>query len=73
MESKILEHQFDKRLESFAPCHSQSLLLADFTETHTLFRFKIPYKKNPRNKKTESIHEQHFVEWKNEGRKPGKN
>jgi hypothetical protein len=25
----ILGHQFDKRLESFAPCYSQSLLLAD--------------------------------------------
>jgi hypothetical protein len=26
----ILRHQFNKRLESFAPCYSQSLLLADF-------------------------------------------
>ncbi len=35
----ILGHQFDKRLESFAPCYSQSLLLADFTENHTLLWF----------------------------------
>jgi hypothetical protein len=26
----ILGHQFNKRLESFDPCYSQSLLLADF-------------------------------------------
>jgi hypothetical protein len=28
----ILGHQFHKRLESFAPCFSQLLLLADFKE-----------------------------------------
>jgi hypothetical protein len=32
----ILRHHFDKRLESFAPCYSQSLLLADFKENRTL-------------------------------------
>jgi len=32
----ILVHQFNKRLESFASCYSQSLLLADFKENHTL-------------------------------------
>ncbi len=32
----ILEHQFNKRLESFAPCYSQSLLLVDFEENRTL-------------------------------------
>jgi len=32
----IVGHQFDKRLESFAPFYSQSLPLADFTENHTL-------------------------------------
>jgi hypothetical protein len=32
----ILGHQFNKTLESFAPCYSQSLLLADYKETHTL-------------------------------------
>jgi hypothetical protein len=35
----ILGHEFDKRLESFAQCFSQSLLLTDFTEIHTLLRF----------------------------------
>ncbi len=35
----ILGHQFEKRLESFAPCYSQSLLLADFTDNHTLLWF----------------------------------
>jgi hypothetical protein len=29
----ILGHQFNKRLESFASCFSQSLLLADFKES----------------------------------------
>ncbi len=36
---RILEHQLNKRLESFAPCYSQSLLLADFKENHTLLWF----------------------------------
>jgi hypothetical protein len=31
--------QFDKKLESFATCYSQSLLLADFKENHTLLWF----------------------------------
>jgi hypothetical protein len=31
------------------------------------------YTKKPRNIKLESIHEYHFVEQKNEGRKPDKN
>ncbi len=42
----ILGHKFNKRLESFAPCYSKSLLLADFTENHTLLWFKNPYKKS---------------------------
>ena len=46
-EIEFFKHQFNKRLESFAPCYSQSLLLADFTENHTDL-----YTKNPRNKKT---------------------
>jgi hypothetical protein len=32
----ILGHQFEKGLESFAPCYSQSLLLVDFKENYTL-------------------------------------
>jgi hypothetical protein len=33
----ILGHQLNKRLDSFAPCHSQSHLLADFKEIPTFF------------------------------------
>ncbi len=36
LQDGILSHQFDKRLESFAPCFSQSLLLAVCKENHTL-------------------------------------
>ncbi len=32
----ILGHQFDQIHKFFAICNSQSLLLADFTENHTL-------------------------------------
>ncbi len=35
--------------------------------------FKNPYKKIRETRKLESIHEKHFVEWKNEDRKPHKN
>jgi hypothetical protein len=35
----ILGHQFKKKLEYFALCYSQSLLLADFKENHTLLSF----------------------------------
>ncbi len=44
----IRGHQFDRILESFAPCYSYSLLLVDFTEKQilsTLF-LKIPTKKS---------------------------
>ncbi len=34
--NRILGYQFNKRLESFALSYSQSLLLADFKENHTL-------------------------------------
>ncbi len=43
--NEILGHRFNKRLESFALCYSQSL---------------------------QWIHDQHFVDGKNEGRKPDK-
>jgi hypothetical protein len=50
--NEILGHKFDKRLESFAPCYSQSLLLV------ILFSgFKNPYKKICEARKLESIHE----------------
>ncbi len=48
--NKILGHQLNNRLESFAPCHSKSLLQADFKENHPLV-LKIRTK-NPRNKET---------------------
>jgi hypothetical protein len=32
----ILGHRFDSRLAPFVPCYSQSLLLGDMTENHTL-------------------------------------
>jgi hypothetical protein len=32
----ILGHHFNKRLETFAPCNLQSLLLTDFKENRTL-------------------------------------
>ena len=35
----ILRHQFNKILESFAPCYSQYLLLADFSENHILLMY----------------------------------
>jgi hypothetical protein len=46
----ILGHQFKKRLEYFALCYSQSLLLADFNENHILLWFLNPILKNLRKK-----------------------
>jgi hypothetical protein len=37
---KIPGQQINKRLESFAPCYSQSPLLADFKENHILLCFE---------------------------------
>jgi hypothetical protein len=37
--------KFNKRLQSFAPYYSQSLLLADFKENHIPQWFNNPYKK----------------------------
>jgi hypothetical protein len=69
----ILGYQFNKRFESFAPCYSQSLLLANFTETHTVSGFKKSLQKIIETRKLEPLHEQHFVERKNEGGNPNKN
>ncbi len=58
----ILGHQFNKRLKSLAPCYSQSLILADFKENHTLlwfYSFKNPYKNSAKN--PESIPEKRFL------------
>jgi hypothetical protein len=46
----ILEHQVERRLKSFAPCYSQSLSVADFTEI-------MLYSGLNSIKKSESIHE----------------
>ncbi len=49
-------HQFDKRLKSFVPCFSQSLLLADFTEKIILHSgINSPYKKFRKKCKPESV------------------
>ncbi len=48
-------------------------LLADFSESRLFSGFKIPYKNIHETRKLESIHEQHLVEMKKEGRKPDKN
>jgi hypothetical protein len=36
---KVHQLEMEFELESFAPCYSQSLLLADFKENHTLLSF----------------------------------
>jgi hypothetical protein len=65
----ILGLQFNKRLESFAPSFLHSLLLADFKENHTLLLFYKYTQKFRETRKLESIHEKHFVQRKNKGRK----
>ncbi len=59
----ILEHLFNKRLESFAPCSSQSLLLADFIENHTPIWFLKSIQKIHETRKLEAVYEQHFGDW----------
>ncbi len=49
---EFLDINLKKRLESFVPCYSQSLLLVDFKENHTLLWFYKSLQKNPQNKKT---------------------
>jgi hypothetical protein len=51
-------------LESFAPCHLQSFLLADFKKTILFFGFKNTCKKSVKQE-LESVHEKHFVERNN--------
>jgi hypothetical protein len=49
----ILERQFEERLESFAPCYSQSLPLAEILrKPYPTLAFKKHTKKKKRNKKT---------------------
>ncbi len=52
IEIEFLDISFTKDLSFFAPCYSQSLLLADFKEKHTLFGFLKSLQNNPWNKKT---------------------
>ncbi len=53
----ILVDQLNKRLESFAPCYSQSLLLADFKEKiYSSLVLKILTKKIREKRNLESIH-----------------
>jgi hypothetical protein len=42
----ILGHQINKRLESFAPCYSQSLILADVKKTYSTLALIILAKKS---------------------------
>jgi hypothetical protein len=53
----ILGQKFTKRLESFAPCYLQSLLLADFKENHSLLWFYNYLQKIREIRKLASIHE----------------
>jgi hypothetical protein len=70
----ILGHQFNKRLESFASYYSQSLLYTTGGfERKPYSDLKIPSNKIRETRKLEFVYELHFVEWKNEGRKPDKN
>ncbi len=59
-----------KRLESFAAINSPFLWWI-LKKSIFFSGFKDPYRNETR--KLESIHKQHFVERKNEGRKPDKN
>jgi hypothetical protein len=57
-EMEFLDIKFDKRLESFAPCYSQSILLAaDFKENDTLVWFYKSLQKIRETRKLKSIYE----------------
>ncbi len=62
---QFLDINLTKYSSLFAPCYSQSFLLADFKEKHTFLWFSKSLQKI-----LESIHDQHFEELKNEGGKP---
>ncbi len=71
----IFGHQFDKRLETFAPCYTQSFYWWIFLRKPggTYSGFKKCIQKNLRTRKIESFRGEHFVESKDEGRKPDNN
>jgi hypothetical protein len=55
-------------------CNSQSLLLADFKENHTLLWFLKSFKKSAKQENsTLFMNSIICIEWKNVGRKPDKN
>jgi hypothetical protein len=58
----ILGHQFDKIHESFALYNSHPLLMAAFTENHTLGGLETYTKKSAKTRKLESIHKKAFLQ-----------
>jgi hypothetical protein len=62
-EMEFLNVNLKKKLESFAPYNSRSLLLADFTENHTELRFK----KSTKQENLGLVTIFPFVKGKNEG------
>jgi hypothetical protein len=60
----ILGHQINKRLESFAPCYSQSLLLADCKENHTLLWFTKLHKKSAKKENSSRLMNNILLNWK---------
>jgi hypothetical protein len=70
---RIVEHQFNKTIKSFASGYSQSFYWRILKTTILFSGLKNPYKKICEIRKLENIHEKNFVERKNEGRKPDKN
>ncbi len=67
----ILGHKFNKRLETFAPCYSQSPSTGGFLKRPYSPVFpKIFTKKIYEKRILGSIHEKRVLERKNEGTKP---
>jgi hypothetical protein len=56
-------HLFEKRLESLAPCYSQSFYWWIFKENQTLLWF-LKYIKNRKTRQLVSIHEKHLLNGK---------
>ncbi len=56
-EMEFSDIKFDKRLEFFAPCYSQSILMADFKENDTLVWFYKSLQKIRETRKLKSIYE----------------
>jgi hypothetical protein len=68
-EMEFLDINLTRRLESFAPCYSQSLSLRILQANIPYTGIKNPGKKIRETRKLDSVHEKHVVEWKKEGRK----